>query len=88
MDQLEEESTKQHQEFQCDINRLQMTIDKLKNINPYFFSHHLLEFDEVLLENMFIKVHVQFYSTTNPIFWHLVQDIVQKDICEISHKIM
>jgi hypothetical protein len=56
-----------------------MTIDKLKNMDPYFFSHHLPKFDEVLLENMFIKVHLQFYSKTNPNVWHLVQDIVQKD---------
>jgi hypothetical protein len=48
MDQLKEESTKQHQELQCDINKLQMAIDKLKNMDPYFFSHHLLELDEVL----------------------------------------
>jgi hypothetical protein len=48
MDQLEEESTKQHQELQCDINKLQMVIYKLKNMDPYFFSHHLLELDEVL----------------------------------------
>jgi hypothetical protein len=40
MDQLEEESTKQHQELQCDINRLQMTIDKLKNMDP--FSFHII----------------------------------------------
>jgi hypothetical protein len=53
MDQLEEEPTKQHQELQCDINRLQMTINKLKNMDPYFFSHHLPKFDEVLLENMY-----------------------------------
>jgi hypothetical protein len=88
MDQLEEESTKQHQELQCDINKLQMVIYKLKNMDPYFFSHHLPKLDEVLFKNMFIKVHVQFDSTTEPKVWHLVQDIVQKDICEISHNIM
>jgi hypothetical protein len=66
MDQLEDELTKQHQELQCDINKLQMTIDKLKNMDLYFFSHHLPKFNEVLLENMFIKVHVQFYSINNP----------------------
>jgi hypothetical protein len=67
-------------------------IDDLKNhFNLFvfnFFSHHLPEFNEVLLENMFIKVHVQFDSTTNPKVWHLVQEIVQKNICEVSHNIM
>ncbi len=80
MDQLEEESTKQHQELQCDINRLQMTIDKLKNMDP--FSFHIIYQNSMKFCSKICLSRYMYNSILEPILMFGIQFKTQ---CKRTH---